>query len=841
VPDNFGLKIGVEGEKEFKKALSDINQSFKVLGSEMTLITSQFDKNEKSIQSLTSRNEVLNKEIDAQRGKIDTLRAALANAAESFGENDRRTQNWKIQLNKAEAELNNMEREVADNTKAIDKMGTEETETAKQTDNLAEEVDKSGKSADDAGGKFDKLGGILKGVSVAMAAVFAAVGAAAITATKTLTDYAVGTAAYADEMLTLSTVTGVSAENLQAYSYAADLVDVSLETMTGSMAKNVKSMSSAKDGSKTAQVAYAALGVAVTDSNGALRDGETVYWEAIDALGQISNETERDALAMQIFGKSARDLNPLIAQGSAGIAELTEEAKTMGAVLSDKQLLQAGAFDDTIQRLTQGSQAAKNALGMVLLPTLDALGTQGAELLGNFTRGLNEAGGDLTKVSAVIGEAVGGIADMILEQLPLIIDTAMGIVAAIGGAIMDNLGVIVDAAVQIVLTLLDGLIAALPALTQGAIQLVLTLVKGILANLPALVGAAMQMISALVEGIGEALPELIPAAVEAIMLVAQTLIENLPALLKAALKLITGFAKGLIDSIPVIIKRLPEIIKAIVDYFIGAIPLIIDTGIKLLVSLVQALPTIITAIVAAIPQIIDSIITAVIESIPLIVDAGVELLISLIQNLPEIITTVVAAIPLIVSALVDAIIGNIDKIVLAGFQLFVALIQNLPMIKLEILKAIPQIIEGIVSAIASLHWKMVEAGSNLIKGLWQGINNVKSWIWSKIRGFFSDIVDDIKSYFGIRSPSTLFAELGENMAAGLGLGFGEEMAKVSRDMQNAIPHSFDSDFNVNGTASGSYPAGTTQYITINSPKALSEKETAREFKNLSRRLALGVI
>jgi phage-related protein len=840
VADSFGLKIGVEGEKEFKKALSDINQSFKVLGSEMTLITSQFDKNEKSIQSLTSRNEVLNREIDAQKGKIDTLRAALANAAESFGENDKRTKNWQIQLNKAEAELNNMEREVADNTKAIDKMGTEEDQTAKQTDNLADEVDKSGKSADDAGGKFDKLGGILKGVSVAMAAVFAAVGAAAITATKTLTDYAVGTAAYADEMLTLSTVTGVSAENLQAYSYAADLVDVSLETMTGSMAKNVKAMSSAQSGSKTAQAAYAALGVAVTDSNGALRDGETVYWEAIDALGQISNETERDALAMQIFGKSARDLNPLIAQGSAGIAELTEEAKAMGAVLSDKQLLQAGAFDDTIQRLTQGSQAAKNALGMVLLPTLDALGTQGAELLGNFTRGLNEAGGDLAKVSAVIGEAVGGMADMILEQLPLIIDTAMGIVSAIGGAIMDNLGVIVDAAVQIVLTLLDGLIAALPAITQGAIRLVLALVKGILANLPALVGAAMQMISALVEGIGEALPELIPAAVEAVMLVAQTLIENLPALLKAALKLITGFTKGLIDSIPVIIKRLPEIIKAIVDYFIGAIPLIIDTGIKLLVSLVQALPTIITAIVAAIPQIIDSIITAVLDSIPLIVDAGVELLISLIQNLPEIITTIVAAIPQIVSALVDAIIGNIDQIVLAGFQLFVALIQNLPMIKLEILKAIPQIIEGIVSAIASLHWKMVEAGSNLIKGLWQGINNVKSWIWSKIRGFFSDIVDDIKSYFGIRSPSTLFAGLGENMAAGLGLGFGEEMQKVSRDMQNAIPHSFDSNFNVNGTASGGYPAGTTQYITINSPKALSEKETAREFRNLSRKLALGV-
>ena len=83
--DNFGLKIGIEGEKEFKKALSEINQSFKVLGSEMKLVSSQFDANDKSIQALSARNTVLNKEIDAQRQKIETLRAALQNASEPLG------------------------------------------------------------------------------------------------------------------------------------------------------------------------------------------------------------------------------------------------------------------------------------------------------------------------------------------------------------------------------------------------------------------------------------------------------------------------------------------------------------------------------------------------------------------------------------------------------------------------------------------------------------------------------------------------------------------------------------------------------------------------------------
>lgn len=80
--ENFGLKIGLEGEREFKKSLADINNSFKVLGSEMKLVDSQFDKNDKSTEAFTARNQVLNKEIDSQKQKIETLRSALANAAE---------------------------------------------------------------------------------------------------------------------------------------------------------------------------------------------------------------------------------------------------------------------------------------------------------------------------------------------------------------------------------------------------------------------------------------------------------------------------------------------------------------------------------------------------------------------------------------------------------------------------------------------------------------------------------------------------------------------------------------------------------------------------------------
>ena len=141
--DNFGLKIGLEGEKEFKKALTEINQSFKVLGSEMKLVESQFSKNDDSADALAARHKVLTEQVEAQRKKVEMLKQALANAAESFGENDRRTQAWQIQLTNAQAALNGMERELSDNEDAMDRLGKEMDDTGDSADDLEEELDDS--------------------------------------------------------------------------------------------------------------------------------------------------------------------------------------------------------------------------------------------------------------------------------------------------------------------------------------------------------------------------------------------------------------------------------------------------------------------------------------------------------------------------------------------------------------------------------------------------------------------------------------------------------------------------------------------------------------------------
>ena len=285
---DFGLKIGLEGEKEFKNALAEINQSFKVLGSEMKLVESEFDKNDKSVEALTARNEVLGRQIDAQKEKIEVLRAALKNAADSFGENDKRTQAWQIQLNNAEAALNGMERELKSNNDAIENSGEGMEDAGEATDKFGKEIDGAAKEADKAGPSFEGLGTACKATAAVITAAFAAVSAAAIAAGKALVDMATEGAAYADGVITTSVQTGIATDKLQEYMYAAELVDVSTETLTKSMAKNIKSMSTVANVTGEATVDMEKLAKAEAKAQTAqlnLEKAQIAYDEAVKASG----------------------------------------------------------------------------------------------------------------------------------------------------------------------------------------------------------------------------------------------------------------------------------------------------------------------------------------------------------------------------------------------------------------------------------------------------------------------------------------------------------------------------------------------------------------------------
>lgn len=735
--DQIKTTIAVDGEKEYKTACNNINASLREIGSEMKVVSAEFDGNAKSTEALTAKQKVLQKQLEEQNSKVKAAEDALRKMKEG-GLDEANPAVVKMQTN-----LNNAKAEMIKTENQLQSTSNELKQSKINWDNVGETVGKVGK---------------------AFGTALAALGTAAVGAASALAGMTVSASNYADDILTMSANTHIATDDLQAYSYALNFIDGDLSTLTGTMKKNIQKMSDAADGNATYAAAYDKLGVSVTDANGNLRDSETVYWEVIDALGEVENTTERDALAMELLGKSGTELNTIIDAGSEAFKGYATEAEAMGVVMSGENLERLGAFNDKLQTLKAGTEGLKNSVALIALPFLDVLASDGIDILKDFSTGVQEANGDVSKMADVLGKGISDVLNLVIKRLPEFIDMGVQMVKSLISGIAENAPMIAEAAVQIVETLVDGIAELLPIVINGAVQIV--------------VGLA--------QGLGEALPRMIPQIVEMITTIVQTLIDNIPLLITAALQLVKGLAQGLIDAIPVLIAAIPNIINSLITAILEAIPLIIQAGIDLLIALVQALPEIITAIVAAIPLIIDGIITALCENIPLIIQAGIDLLVALIQALPEIIVTIVQAIPQIIGSIVEALIGNIDQIIMAGVQLFVALIQNLPTIIIEIVKAVPQIITGIVDAIASMGHLLVEAGGQLLHGLWEGISGAASWLWEKVSGWASGLVSGIKDFFGIHSPSTVFAEIGGNMAAGVGEGFGGEMDGVEGEMTAAM-------------------------------------------------------
>lgn len=792
--DNFGLKIGLEGEKEFKKALSEINQSFKVLGSEMKVVSSQFDKNDNSVQALTARNQVLNKEIEAQKQKIETLRAALANAAESFGENDRRTQNWQIQLNNATAALNDMERELDRNNTALDEAEREMDDAADSADDLEEEIDEAGDAADKSSGKFEKFGSVLKGIGAAMGAVAVAAGAAAVSLGKEVI------AAYADyEQLVggVDTLFKESSQELQtyaanAYKTAGMSANDYMETVTSFSASLIQSLG----GDTEAAVKFADM--AITDMS--------------DNANKMGTDISLIQNAYQGFAKQNYTMLDNLKLGYGGTK--TE----MERLLADAQAISGIEYDiSSYADVVEAIHVIQDSMGVAGATAAEAENTISGSInslqaaLQNLLVGFGNADADMEMLCQNMVDALQNVIRNVTPVIENMVKVLPTVTDALLTAFADLLPSLLDTVTQLFTQLLNTILTLLPQLIPAAVEAIMTIVQALIDNLPLLVDAAVQLVVALVEGIGTALPQLIPAAVQAIVTIVQGLIANLPLILDAALQLIMGLAEGLLTAIPMLIEALPSIILAIVNFIIGAIPQIIEAGIQLLTSLVSALPDIITAIVVAIPQIIEGIITAVLDSIPQLIQAGIDLLVALIQALPEIITTIVAAIPEIIGSIVNALINSIPQIVQAGVQLFISLIKNLPTIIVEIVKAVPQILAGLVSAFGKGVSQLAEVGGNLVRGLWQGIQSLASWLWNKVSGWISSIWDGICDFFGIASPSKEMGWVGEMLVEGLAgainsngkdaVAAAEGMADdinsvmngLAKDMETSIPTDFSLD------------------------------------------------
>lgn len=621
-------KLGID-TTDFKTALGAANRELRVLESSFKAGAAALGDWTKDAAGLESRMKTLTSQIDIQKLKVNALQEEHQRLVDANGANSRAAQDAEIKLNKETETLNKMERELGNTSASLDELRS-------GSDTTGESVEDLGNKTEDAGGKVEVfktvLGGIEGIVRTAMGVVLG-LAAAVVAVGSAIFGMVLNVAGASADLVDLSAKTGISVEQLQEMAYIGDQVGTSLDTITSAHAKLVRSMASGRDGTSAQADAFKALGVDIVDSSGNLRDTQAVFDDVIDKLGGIENPAERDALAMEIFGKSAQELNPLIAAGSDELARLADKAHEVGAVMSDENVAAFEAFDDTLASLQAGFKGTIGTLLAVFLPGFQSLFDQVGGYLLQFKDIVAGADGDFGKMATGLTGLITQIAEDVAQQAPQMLQAGLSIVQSILDAVTGALPQMLDAAIAILTSLIDFLVANLPVLLDAGVQILLTLVTALVQNLPMLIDAAVQAVIALATGLAAALPELIPAIVQAIITIVDTLIANLPMLIEAATMLILGLAEGLIIALPNLIAAIPRLVEALNNALLKSLPQFAASAGKLVGMLAYGILANLPVVVAGIGQLIAVLLSNLARLPVLVVDIGKNIIAGLVEGL----------------------------------------------------------------------------------------------------------------------------------------------------------------------------------------------------------------
>lgn len=406
-----GITIELNGDvTPLNKALSSANKEIKTTQQQLKDVEKLLKLDPKNVDLLTQREKLLAKSVEEVKKKLDTLKEAEAQAQQQFRQGKISEEQYdalKREIIATEQELSRLEKASAQANATLARVGA-----------VAQEIsDKTGDWADKT-----------SGLSAAAAGAVVALGGIALNAVKS-----------SDDLNTMAKQTGFSTEELQKMSYAADLVDVSLDDITGAAARLKRGMASS---SKDTQAAFAQLGVSVRNANGQLRNSTDVFYDVIKALGNVSDETERDVLAMQLFGKGADSLAGIIDDGGAALRQYGQDAKRMGLILSQDTLDGLNKVNDRLDTLKGQMKGVLAQNGAKVIEAFLPLIEDVAGWVGNLAEKLASLDSEQVKTIATIAAVVAGISP------------ALSLVSKISGAI---------AALMPILSTLNVVMAANPA------------------------------------------------------------------------------------------------------------------------------------------------------------------------------------------------------------------------------------------------------------------------------------------------------------------------------------------------------------------------------------------
>ena len=441
------------------------------------------------------------------------------------------------------------------------------------------------------------------------------------------------------------------------------------------------------------------------------------------------------------YGGTKTEMERLIKEAS----KMTETQKELNVSVKDGDM----SFGNIVNAIS------------VVQKEMGIMGTTSAEANATIS-------GSINSMKSAWSNLITGIADDNADFSQLVNNFVGTLISADGkGGVLGNL-------LPRIKMVIDGIGKLFNSLIEEVLPQILEQIPPLLDGL---LPTLLNSLGTLGEAILSAIEQLLPLISQMIPQLIEMLVQALPGLIDVGIKVILSLIQGITDALPQFIKMLPDIITQIVDILVDNLPLIIDTGIELIFALIDGIIEALPDLIDKMPEIIDKLVMALADNLPKIVEAGITLTIKLTEGLIKALPQLLSKIPQIIGSLINGITSYYSKIFQIGAEL------------------LGKVKDGIVSGIGSL----VGIGRNIVEGLWNGINDAKSWIMDKIGGWCDSVVQGIKNFFGIHSPSTLFRdEIGENLALGIGEGFTDEMKNVTNEMKNAIPTDFDMNGSYNG-------------------------------------------
>lgn len=423
-----GITIEIDGNTTpLQRALAGVDKSLQKTNSALKDVNKLLKVDPGNVDLLRQKQEYLGRAINDVKEKLKIEKEAFEQLknADPSEENAEKQKILEREIIDTEQALKNYESQLDETERELQGVNKETGKAADSTDKLERETEQAEDAQDKANQGWTAARQVLadmvtRGIQLAIDAV-KRLAKAMVEAVEDAGDFA-------DEILTLSSQTGLATDTLQEFRYMAELIDVPVDTVTGSLRKLTNNMQSAASGTGSAYEAFSALGVAVTDSSGHLRRAEDVFYDTIDALGQMNNETERDAYSMDIFGRSAQDLNPMIEAGSDAIEDFAQEAHEMGYVLDDEALESLGAMDDSFERIKLQMEAVRNQIIVEMAPAIE-------EMANAFLEWARTV--DWSEVAQKLGEVLHAVIEVVgfvIDHKEVVIAALVGIASAIAGA-----------------------------------------------------------------------------------------------------------------------------------------------------------------------------------------------------------------------------------------------------------------------------------------------------------------------------------------------------------------------------------------------------------------------